>query len=101
MSTSIGQLTAAEFKSRLGTRFRMRGGGAELEVELVDVSVLRYSGPEGSFRAPFQLILRAPSGPAWRQAIYQLVSDSFGAMAMFIVPARLDASGCYYCVTFN
>ncbi len=101
MSTSTTQITAAEFESRLGTRFRMRDGGAELEVELVEVSVLRYSGPEGLFRAPFKLILRAPSGPAWRQKIYRLESDTLGTMEMFIVPAKLDASGCYYCVTFN
>ena len=101
MFQTVEKLTADDFESSLGTRFRLLAPSPTLEVELIEVRRMKHSDPSGPFRAPFYLLLRADSATALPQGIYPLESERYGKLELFLVPSRLDASGCYYCVTFS
>jgi hypothetical protein len=101
MPASLGQLSVADFESRVGMRFRLAGSNPEETLELLKVVATRIQDPAPLPRVPFHLLVRTGPGPIRPQGIYCLDSDEFGPLELFIVPARSDASGRYYCISFN
>lgn len=88
---SLETLTAEDFRSSQGTRFRLTGGPPEsgspvsVDVELVDVTEHAAPAP-GAFRAPFSLLFHGPLRPAMPQGMYRLEHDHVGTLELFIVP---------------
>jgi hypothetical protein len=88
---SLAALTAEDFRSCQGTRFRLAGGPAEggppaaVDAELVDVTEYAATAP-GTSRAPFSVLFHGPLEPVLSQGTYRLEHEQFGALELFIVP---------------
>jgi Domain of unknown function (DUF6916) len=91
---SLQTLTAGDFRSHQGTRFRLTGtplGGAPVAVETELVEVTDHAGriPD-TLRAPFSVLFHGPLEPVLPQGIYQLEHDQLGTLELFIVPVGPD-----------
>jgi hypothetical protein len=89
---TLETLTAADFKSLQGTRFRLigkssagNGPAVSVEAELADVSE-NAPGPPGASRTPFSVVFHGPIEPVFPQGIYQLEHEQFGTLELFVVP---------------
>jgi hypothetical protein len=88
---SLETLTAEDFRTSKGTRFRLTGGSPEgdspasYEAELVDVTEYAANA-SGTFRVPFSVVFHGPLEPVMPQGTYHLEHEQFGALELFIVP---------------
>jgi hypothetical protein len=98
---SLAELSAESFLPLVGQKFLLVDGTESIELELLTVKAGSKPLANSPLRAPFSLQFRAQSGPAKPQRIYRLENERFGAAELFVVPFRLDKTGCYYNVTFN
>ena len=90
-----GDLHLSTFVPHLHTRFRISGGGQELElVEATDTA-------RAPNREQFSLVFHGPSGAPLEQQVYQLEHDAIGSVEIFLVPVGQDAAGFLYESVFN
>jgi hypothetical protein len=94
-------LEADDFRQFIGQPFRMTDSNGTLELELMTVTPRPEFQSNPTVRVPFSLEFRAASGPPRHQRTYLLENAGFGAVQLFIVPSRLDRSGCYYHAVIN
>lgn len=88
---SLQTITAADFRTAQGGRFRLTAGsagsGPELGLDIELVEVTEHGGsPSAGMRAPFSLLFHGPLQPILPQAIYHMEHDGLGALDLFIVP---------------
>ena len=87
----LQKLTAGDFRPYQGTRFRITGGSppgrspVTIETELVEITE-HGAGAQGSFRAPFSVVLHGPLEPVMPQGICRLEHEKLGTLELFIVP---------------
>jgi hypothetical protein len=92
---ALETLTAEDFRSQQGTKFRLTGKTAEggsadpFEVELADITE-HVAGAPGAFRTPFSVVFRGPLHPVMPQGIYHVEHEHLGALEIFIVPIGPD-----------
>lgn len=86
---ALQELTAEDFRSHLGSRFRLtdesRGPAVSVEAELADVTE-NPGGAMGTFRSPFSVVFHGPLEPVLPQRIYRLEGEHFGSVELMLVP---------------
>jgi hypothetical protein len=100
----LDKLSVAMFEERLGSKFRIHGGGdAPLVVELIAATPLRvrFTPTDSPARAPFSLLFRGPKNVYLPQRIYRFEHDEMGTLEIFIVPIGPDAVGMRFEAIFN
>lgn len=85
------------YAERLHSKFRLHYSDTEsTEMELAEVKEI---GPDGEHQ--FSLIFIAPQDARPLQGLYHVEHEEIGALAMLLVPVRLDSKGLYYQAIFN
>jgi hypothetical protein len=96
----LAKLQCADFQACVGQEFTIATTGGSFSLELVDAA--ETSPPiSPQFRTPFALTFRGPAQVHLRQAIYRLENTQLGAMEIFIVQVRADATGSFFEAIFN
>jgi hypothetical protein len=96
----LDKVTKDTFEPIKGDIFRLALDGNEhLPLELAAVLGTGLQGLAS--REQFSLHFRGPSTPALPQRIYRLEHSQLGALEMFLVPIRRDASGMIYEAVFT
>jgi hypothetical protein len=96
----LDKVTKATFETIKGTTFQLAlDDGGTIALELFAV---RSNGLQGlASREQFALDFLGPADPALPQRTYRLDHQQLGAMEMFLVPIRRDASGMMYEAVFT
>jgi hypothetical protein len=94
----LDALTAEHFYPYTGARFRVTSDS--LEMELIEVTVLRPAAAEG-LRAPFALIFRGPHDPVLAQRVHVVENRELGALQLFLVPIGPEPAGMRYEAVFG
>jgi hypothetical protein len=90
-------LAHATFRENLGSKFRLKDGSTDFELELIEVSELRQTQQYEAFA----IIFRCSSGQVLQQKIYRLEHDKAGDFEIFLVPVSKDQQGVCYEGVFN
>jgi hypothetical protein len=101
MLRDLSRIEADDFRQFIGQPFRVTGSEGTLDLELVAVTARSEFQPNPTARIPFSLEFRAAAGPPRPQRTYLLENAGFGAVHLFIVPCKIDRSGCYYHAVIN
>jgi len=96
----LDKVTKQTFEPIKGGVFELViGGGQTIPLEL---SAVLGTGLQGAAsREQFSLHFRGPATPVLPQKIYRLQHPSLGALDIFLVPIRRDASGMTYEAVFT
>ena len=96
----LDKLTKETFEPLKSQRFQLSLGDREpLPLELAAVLGTGLQG--AASREQFSLHFRGPHLPALPQRIYRLEHGQLGALEIFLVPIRRDASGVTYEAVFT
>ena len=94
----LDRLTRNDWTPYLNQAFHCEPvAGQSLSFELIEASSL--GNATAGRREPYSLIFRGPATPVLEQGIVELRQDTFGTLALFLVPIGPDARGmCYEAV---
>ena len=91
-------LTHEAFTQNAKTKFRvLLDENASVELELVDVSELKFYPQQEEFALEF----RGPLDIFLDQGVRSFAHEQIGEFELFIVPVRQEADGFYYEAVFN
>jgi hypothetical protein len=101
--------TAEHFRTAVGSRFRVASSGAEVDLDLIeltpspprDETEARRRSAAGIRAEPFTLLFRGPLEPRLAQGTHRLEHERLGALELFLVPIRPDERGPLYEAVFN
>jgi hypothetical protein len=101
----LDSLTAEDFRAHIGETYRLvpleADATAPVEAELV--SVTGHPAHEGSPRAPFDIVFRAPADTGHGQGMFRLEHDEVDALELFVVPIgpQPGSDGIHYQAVFG
>ena len=92
------QFERDKFAEFIGTNFTLQLPDLEgITLELAEVSEIR----ERPHQRSFSLILLTPEGSTLEQGLYEVVHESLGPMAFFLVPVGMDGNRIMLEALFN
>jgi hypothetical protein len=97
----LAKVSASTFEPFLNRPFQMRSDSAEVDLQLIRVSLSKYGPAQEGGRIPFSIEFKSGPGQPWPQGTYRLANETLGAMELFLVPVGADAGGCYYEAVFS
>ena len=102
MSRALDALEEGDFKSHLGTSFRLHLSAAEqLELVLAEVTAHPYLPPIPRRRRGFSLLFRSVLPGHLPQGTYRLEHEQMGGLELFLVPIGPRGGGMCYEAVFN
>jgi hypothetical protein len=90
-------LAHATFLENLGSKFRLKNGSADFDLELIEVSELKQTGQYQTFAVVF----RCASSQVLQQKTHRLEHERAGDVEIFLVPISKDQQGICYEAVFN
>jgi hypothetical protein len=93
-SDHLPPFSRTRFENALNETFTVQAFGAQgtaVEIALNLIEVTPRRSPPGNEQ--FSNLFRGPSDPALGQGLYRVLSPSFGAEDLFLVPVGLDPDG--------
>ena len=98
----VGTISESDFTPHLNEKFHLTAAdGADAEAELIEVRKTGGDAVEESMRAPFFALFRTPSDFVVRQQMFRLEHETFGSIAVFLVPVGPDKEGMRYEAVFS